>query len=344
MDRYINPFIDYGFKKLFATETNKDLLISFLNAIIDDWEDPILDLVYKNVEQIGEFNGIRASYFDVYCETKSGRQFIVEMQNSWKPFFKERTVYYAAKPIRDQGLNEMANGDRKRRKKTKDMEERPEWDYHLKEVYLIAIMNFTFPKTEYKLDSFFHKVMLTDVDDNHVFYDKLTLYYVEMPKLDNVTLNLSNPRDKWLYALYHLWRYDEYPEELPDEIFQKFYEQAEYAHWTPNQQLTYERSEKFYLDTINEIRGGRMLGHEEGFIEGKEEGFIEGKEEGFAEGREFGLTEGRELGLAEGEKSGEEKSKSEIARKMKALQMDPSIILEVTGLAKEDLEKISTVS
>ena len=329
MDRYINPFIDYGFKKLFATETNKDLLISFLNAIIDDWKDPILDLVYKNVEQIGEFNGIRASYFDVYCETKSGRQFIVEMQNSWKPFF------YAAKPIRDQGLNEMANGDRKRRKKTKDMEERPEWDYHLKEVYLIAIMNFTFPQKEYKLDSFFHKVMLTDVDDNHVFYDKLTLYYVEMPKLDNVSLNLTNPRDKWLFALYHLWRYDEYPEELPDEIFQKFYEQAEYAHWTPDQQLTYERSEKFYLDTINEIRGGRMLGHEEGFIEGKEEGFIEGKEKGLAEGKELGLTEG--------EKNGEEKSKLEIARKMKALQMDPSIILEVTGLTRGDLEKISTV-
>lgn len=61
MDRYINPFIDYGFKKLFATEANKDLLISFLNAIIDEKEDPVVDLNYKNVEQIGEFNGTRTT-------------------------------------------------------------------------------------------------------------------------------------------------------------------------------------------------------------------------------------------------------------------------------------------
>lgn len=44
MTRYINPFIDYGFKKLFATEANKDILISFLNAVIEDTKDPIVDL------------------------------------------------------------------------------------------------------------------------------------------------------------------------------------------------------------------------------------------------------------------------------------------------------------
>ena len=106
MCRYINPFIDYGFKKLFATEGNKDILISFLNAVIEDPADPIIDLVHKNVEQIGEFNGERSSYFDVYCQTVSGRRFIVEMQNSWQPFFKDRTLYYASKAIRDQGVKD----------------------------------------------------------------------------------------------------------------------------------------------------------------------------------------------------------------------------------------------
>lgn len=312
MDRYINPFIDYGFKKLFATEANKDLLISFLNAIIEDKNDPIVDLQYKNVEQIGEFNGTRTNYFDVYCETRTGRQFIVEMQNSWKPFFKDRTIYYAAKPIRDQGLREVAESDRRKRKKVKNNEEKQDWDYRLNEVYLVAIMNFTFPKSEYKADDYFHTVMLADVDDHHVFYDKLTLYYIEMPKLDKVELDLKKPRDRWLYAFYHLWRYDDYPEELEDDIFRKFYEQAEYAHFTPNQQLTYERSKKVYLDTINEIRGGRILGKEEGLAEGFEKGLVEGAS----------------------------RSKIEIAKRMKELGFEKATILKAVDITEEELDNI----
>ena len=61
MCRYINPFVDYGFKKLFATEANKDILISFLHAVIEDADDPIVELTHKNVEQIGEFNGTKTS-------------------------------------------------------------------------------------------------------------------------------------------------------------------------------------------------------------------------------------------------------------------------------------------
>lgn len=338
-ERFINPFVDYGFKKLFATDSNKDLLISLLNAILDNTDDPIVDLFYKNVEQIGEFNGTRTNYFDVYCETKNKQQFIVEMQNSWQPFFKDRTVYYASKPIRDQGLKEIASSDNKKK---------PKWNYRLNEVYLIAIMNFTFPKKEYNSQSYFHKVMLSDIDDHHVFYDKLTLYYVEMPKLDGITLELITPLDKWLYALYHLWRYDDYPDELEEEIFHKLYEQAEYARFTPEQQLAYERSRKVYYDTFNEIEGGRIMGREEGyqwgFEEGREEGFEKGKEEGFEKGREEGLVKGREEGLVEGREEGlvegATKSKVEIAQRMMDLGFDKSIILKAVEMSEEEFKDI----
>ena len=67
-DRFINPFTDYGFKKLFASEQNADLLISLLNALIsdDDDYDPIVSITYKNIEHVGEINSMRSSYFDVY--------------------------------------------------------------------------------------------------------------------------------------------------------------------------------------------------------------------------------------------------------------------------------------
>lgn len=260
MCRYINPFIDYGFKKLFATEANKDILISFLNAVIENESNPVVDLTYTNVEQIGEFNGTRRSYFDVYCQTANGRQFIVEMQNSWKPFFKDRTLYYAAQAIRNQGSKdsplqrECANEEDKTKK----------WNYHLNEVYLIAMMNFNFPKREYKPNDYYHKVMLTDLNDHHVFYDKLTLIYLEMPKVGQVELDMKRPLDRWLRVLYQLWGGEDCPPELDEPVFRKLYEQAEYARFTPNQQLTYERSMKYYLDTYNEIEGGRILGREEG--------------------------------------------------------------------------------
>lgn len=272
MEKYINPFIDYGFKKLFATEGNKDILISFLNAVIEDTKDPIVDLTYKNVEQIGEFNGERSSYFDVFCKTSSGRHFIVEMQNSWQPFFKDRTLYYAAKAIREQGVKEE---DPTARKRAKEKKKHKKWDYHLNEVYLIAVMNFTFPDDEYGLDDYCHRVMLTDLHDQHVFYDKLTLIYLEMPKVGDVELDMNRPLDRWLKVLYMLWGEEDCPPELDEPVFRKLYREAEFARLTENQQNTYESSWMRELDIYNQIEGGRILGHKEGLKEGREEGRTE---------------------------------------------------------------------
>ena len=320
MCRYINPFVDYGFKKLFATEANKDILISFLNAVIEDADDPIVELTHKNVEQIGEFNGTKTSYFDVYCQTANGRRFIVEMQNTWKPFFKDRTLFYAAKAIRDQG-NQIDPTDRTRITE----EKKKKWDYRLNEVYLIAVMNFNFSKKEYGPDDYYHKVMLSDVDDHHVFYDKLTLIYLEMPKIGEAKLDLKRPLDRWLKVLYLLWGGEQFPPELDEPVFRKLYKQAEYARFNEDQQLTYERSRKVMWDTYSEIEGGRILGHEQGLEEGREEG----REEGLKEGREKGREEGREEGRREG--------LLEAAHKMLAMGLDKTFVAEATGINPDEL-------
>ena len=299
MCRFINPFIDYGFKKLFATEGNKDILISFLNAVIEDNADPVIDLTYKNVEQIGEFNGIRISYFDVYCQTVNGRRFIVEMQNSWQHFFKDRTLYYAAKAIRDQGIKD----DPSLRELQEEKSEPEKWNYHLQEVYLIAVMNFNFPKSEYPPSEYYHKVMLTDLNDHHVFYDKLTLIYLEMRKVGKANLDMNRPLDRWLKVIYRLWGGEDCPPELDEPVFKKLYRQAEFACLTPDQQLTYERSRKYFLDTYNEIEGGRILGREEG----------------------------REIGREEGREEGRKEALLEIAKKLLAMGIDKTAIAEATG-------------
>ena len=101
-ERYINPYTDFGFKKLFGSELNKDLLISFLNALFNDDNRRIEDVQYLNAEQLGDGYGDRRAVFDVYCKTADGSRFIVEMQKAEQEFFKDRSVYYATAPIREQ--------------------------------------------------------------------------------------------------------------------------------------------------------------------------------------------------------------------------------------------------
>ncbi|MBP5614228.1 MAG: PD-(D/E)XK nuclease family transposase, partial [Bacteroidales bacterium] len=91
-EKYINPYTDFGFKKLFGTEMNKDLLISFLNALFNNSEKEIEDIQYLNSENLGDGSGDRRSVFDVYCTTRDGSRFIVEMQKAEQAFFKDRSV------------------------------------------------------------------------------------------------------------------------------------------------------------------------------------------------------------------------------------------------------------
>ena len=128
-ERYINPYTDFGFKKLFGTEMNKDLLISFLNALFMGHQN-IKDISYLPMERLGIY-GNRRAIFDVYCEDENGAKFIVEMQNVSQQYYKDRSVFYSTFPIQDQAKS----GD--------------EWDFNLKDVYTVGVLNFVFKDDEY---------------------------------------------------------------------------------------------------------------------------------------------------------------------------------------------------
>ena len=162
--RYINPYTDFGFKKLFGTEMNKDLLISFLNALFKG-QEVITDIRYLPSEHFGQY-GNRRAIFDVYCENENGDNFIVEMQNAYQQFYKDRSVFYATFPIQDQAMT----GE--------------DWGYDLKKVYTVGILNFEFKEDEYSPDCLHHEVKLMDTETKKVFYDKLTFIYLEMPKFN----------------------------------------------------------------------------------------------------------------------------------------------------------------
>ena len=229
-ERYINPYTDFGFKKLFGTEMNKDLLISFLNALFNNDEKEIEDVQYLNSEHLGDGYGDRRAVFDVYCKTKDGSRFIVEMQKAEQTYFKDRSLYYSTFAIREQAP------------KGKD------WDYHLEDVYTVGVLNFKFPGDEYPADSYRHEIKLKDVEDNHVFYPKLTFVYLEMPKFNMAEDELVTMFDKWMFVLRNLSRLLNRPKALQDRIFDRLFEQAEIAKYSPEERREYEVSVKNYWD------------------------------------------------------------------------------------------------
>ena len=98
--RYISPYTDFGFKKLFGEEANKELLVDFLNEVLPV-EHQIAALTLKPTEKLGNINSDRKAIYDIYCENKDGQKFIVEMQKAKINFFKDRTVFYSIFPIQE---------------------------------------------------------------------------------------------------------------------------------------------------------------------------------------------------------------------------------------------------
>lgn len=254
-ERYVNPYTDFGFKKLFGTEMNKELLISFLNALLHG-EQTVVDVTYLNNEHLGAYGGERRAIFDVYCENDRREKFIVEMQNVYQQFFKDRSVFYATFPIREQA-------------------KRGDWDFRLAAVYTIGILNFVFEEDRYSPEYFYHRVMLMDVERKEVFYDKLTFIYLEIPKFNKTEDLLETMFDKWMFVLRNLTRLMERPAALQERVFEHMFRAAEIARFTPQELSEYEESVKAYRDIKNAVD----TAHKEGFHEGHEEGFHEGREE-----------------------------------------------------------------
>lgn len=230
-DKYINPFTDYGFKKLFGTEINKDLLIDFLNQVLPE-RHHIQDLSYTPTEQLGASEVDRKAIFDLYCTSPSGERFIVEVQKAKQNYFKDRSVYYSTFPIQEQAKK----GD---------------WDYQLAAVYTIGILDFVFDDGRHK-GQVRHEVKLKD-QDCQVFYDKLTFIYLEMPNFKKTESELETDFDKWMYVLRHLPYLQNRPAALQERIFQKLFEAAEIARFDAEEKARYEESLKYYRDLKNVV-------------------------------------------------------------------------------------------
>lgn len=285
-EKYINPFTDFGFKKLFGTEPNKDLLIDFLNEVILPEQRQITDLSYKKNEHLGETEFDRKAIFDLYCLGSNNERFIVEMQKAKQNYFKDRSVFYCTFPIQEQAIK----GD---------------WNYRLSEVFTVGILDFVFSepknpeeiliegdknKTKTKKETtgtaelvepkdVRHVVTLKD-QNNKIFYDKLTFVYLEMPNFTKTEDELETTYDKWLYVLKNLPNLDKRPTKLQEKIFERLFETAEIAKFSSEEKEQYEESLKSYRDLKSVVDTSYGDGKKDGEIEEKVKGIIKALKQG----------------------------------------------------------------
>lgn len=281
-ERYISLLTDFGFKRIFGTDPNKELLINFLNSLFDG-EEVIKDVKFLNSENVGDVYTERKAIFDVYCENENGEKFIVEMQNAYQTYFKDRSLFYSTFPIREQA----PKGS--------------DWNFCLKKVYVVALLNYKMSDEAFDSSDTIHTIALMDTKTNKVFNTKLMFKYVEVGRFDKTDEELTSLSDKWMYVLKNLSRLDNRPAALREKIFSKLFAAASVARFTPTELREYEDSLKAYRDIKNSLDTA--------------------KEEGREEGRE--------------------QRNIEIAKKMLAAGMHIDIIINMTDLSKDEIEKLT---
>lgn len=286
-ERYINLFTDFGFKKIFGEAINKDLLLDFLNELLREEQGVIASITYLKNEHLGSTKEDRRTIFDLYCENERGETFIVEIQKAKQKYFKDRTLFYSTFPIREQA-------------------QRGEWDYKLKAVYTIAILDFEFDedKLDADPDKVKYTVKLSDIETNKVFYDKLTFIYLTMPKFRKTADELETHFDKWLYIIRNLERLEKIPDAMKEQLFIKLFQSAEIAKFSPTELKAYEESLTAYRDLKNS------------------------------------LDTAEEKGVEKGIKIGEDKAKKDMAHRLLAKGYSALEISELTGLSKSEISQL----
>lgn len=260
MGKFINPFTDYGFKKIFGQEISKDLLIDFLNDLLKG-ERVITDLTFLNNEQLPKYDEGRGLIYDIYCCTDTGEKIIVEMQNKSQLHFKERALYYLSNAIVQQ--SEKGN----------------EWKFNIKAVYGVFFMNFLFDHcVKLRTD-----VILADRDTGELFSDRMRQVFIALPLFNKEEDACENDFERWIYTLKNMETLKRMPFKARKAVFEKLEEVADVASLSKEERRRYENSVNVYRTSLCVLDAAEQEGMEKGLKKGLEEGLEKGREEGAKE-------------------------------------------------------------
>ena len=258
MGRFINPFTDMGFKRIFGQEVNKNLLIDFLNDLLEG-EKRIVNITFLDKEQLATAADDRSCIYDIYCENENGERFIVEMQNRGHRNFKERAIYYLSRTIANQGRKG------------------PDWMFDLKAVYGVFFMNFHLEsrQTRFRTD-----VSLCDLRTNEPFSDKMRFIFLDLPAFTKDEETCETDFERWIYVLKNMEILQRMPFKARKSVFEELEKIADISALSKEDQEKYEHIIKVYRDNLATEQWALETGEKKGHEKGLQEGIQIGREEG----------------------------------------------------------------
>jgi predicted transposase/invertase (TIGR01784 family) len=285
--KFADPKNDIAFRKIFGDENKKEILISFLNNLLNfaGTTKEIIDLTIADPYQVPKLIDLKQTVLDIKAVDKRNIHYIIEMQVIHTAAFEKRVMYYVSKAYYQQ----LDKAD----------------DYpKLNQVIFLGFLDFVLFKENSNYTT--RHLILEERTNGHYFKD-FELNFVELPKFKKSLGELEDVKDKWIYFVKNASDMSIIPKEMeePKEIREAF-EAANRLSWTKEE-----------LDAYDDK--GIYIQEERGRIE-------------------YAKEEGREEGKVVGREEGKKEKAVEIAKSMLSKGISIDIIVETTGLAKEEIK------
>ena len=257
MARFIDPRVDWAFKRIFGSEDTKECLITFLNGLFED-ELVIKDVTFAKTEKLGLRPDDRGVVFDVYCVTNEDKHIIVEMQKKEQEYFADRALYYTARAIVQQGVRGI-------------------WDYHLAPVYTVCFMDFVSDSPVLK--KFRTDLVLTDLQTRQQVSDRMRIVYLQLPLFDKHTeAECMDIFDCWIYIVKNMNMFEQMPFSEKYPVFRKLAEIGDLRKLSREELELYDEDIKNMRDIYATRKFDEKKGIEIGMAKGRAEGRAEGME------------------------------------------------------------------
>jgi len=245
--KFADPKNDLAFKKIFGNENHKNILISFLNAVLDfKDEKEIVEVSLANPYQVPRIPDLKETILDIKATNRSGENFIVEMQKKDLGDFTKRSLYYTSKAYVEQ----LPSGK----------------DYTiLKKVYFIGILNFNIFENE----KYISRHLIINQETNKQDLSDFEFTFIELPKFTKELEDLQTILDKWVYFIKNASDLTMIPEQYEDtEEFREAFDIATQTSWGKKELEVYDYITLKEFDEINALRTAERKGMEKGIEKG----------------------------------------------------------------------------
>ena len=298
---YISPLTDFGFKKIFG---DKVIMKRFLEVLFKSQKVKmkIQDLTYIPQEADGSYKDSRRVVYDVHCVTDKGEEIIVEMQNEDQYFWDKRIIYYLSRSTSMQGDKSIRE----------NMEKHEPWNYDIKKVIGIFIMNFRDEKETDKVS----RNCWMNKKTGRISSDYQEFWKIQLPFYRKTNLKVEDCKTELDYWLYNLANMSTMKTTMPfiekDPAIKHMSDISYYFS------MPYQEQQKYFHELDAKITYKNMMDKK----------------------IDTSRAEGRAKGLAEGIKEGSYKEKLETAQKMKQDNLPVELIIKYTGLTREEIDAI----